>query len=157
MEQVVAVRPARRHEAGIAVEQRLQRGDVARLDRPERAPERLPALGRALDVPAERRPACEPVLAREHEASIRRAHRTDVRFARARQRGVVLAHDRDAVREPARDHAAEALRAIFVVGDVVDERVREARAQAHRHGACALLASEILGLLAQVLQARGGG
>ena len=69
-------------------------------------------------------------------ARVRGGHRPrSGRGCRPRSRSrapVVLADDGDAVREPACDHAAQAFGAIFVVGDVVDERVREARA-ARRH------------------------
>ena len=105
-EQIVAVRAARRDEARIAVEQRAQRRGVACLDRAERPPERLPALGQGIHVAAKRGPAREAVLAREHEPGVGRAQRADLGVGRARERGVVGPHDRDPALEAALDDAA---------------------------------------------------
>ena len=178
--------PARGDQSRIAVEQAGERRAVARLDGLERAPERLAVLGQIFDVVSEGVPAREPVLAREYEARVRDADRADVGVARIRERRVVGPHDGDAVLETARDHAPQPVGAILVVADVVDERVREpgavlpdaldvgletgpAReavvtgdlalrlAELERLRAGLARADELLGLLAQLLQARGGG
>ena len=100
-EQVVAVRAARADESRVAVEQLPERLAVARLDRAERAPEGLAALGQVVHVATERRPARETVLPCEHEPRFARAERADLGVARVRERGVVGAHDRDPARQAA--------------------------------------------------------
>ena len=185
-EQVVAVRAARTDESRVAVEQLAERFAVARLDRAERPPEGLAALGQVVDVATERRPAREAVLPCEHEPRCARAQSADLGVARVRERRVVGAHDRDPARQAALHDAAQALGAVLVVADVIDERVRQGRAvrrdavdvglelrpagkpvlarerelriaQAQRLAAGPALAHELLGLFAQLLQARGCG
>ena len=124
-EQIVAVRAARRDEARVPVEQRAERRVVACLDRAERPPERLTALGQGIHVAAERSPAREAVLAREHEPGVHRAQFADLGVARARERGVVGPHDRDPALEATLDDAPQALGTILVVADLVDEGVSE--------------------------------
>ena len=173
-------------EARVAIEQLAECLAVARLDRAERAPEGLAALGQVVHVATECRPAREAVLPREHEPRCARAERADLGIARVRERGVVGAHDRDPARQAALHDAAQAFGAVLVVADVIDERVRQGRAvrrdavdvglelrpagkpvlarerelriaQAQRLAAGSALAHELLGLFAQLLQARGCG
>ena len=66
-DQVVAVRPERDDEPGEAIEQLGQRVEIVRLDRAVGARERLAGVTQPGDVTAQRRPACEAVLARDDD------------------------------------------------------------------------------------------
>ena len=74
-EQVVAVRAAGGDELGEAVDQLRQPVHVLRLDRAVGARERLARVAQPGDVPPQRRPGAEPVLARDDDPRARAGQR----------------------------------------------------------------------------------